>query len=87
LTVSAIPHAQRTEVIGLQGDSLRLRLQGPPIEGRANDALIAWLAEQLKLPRRAVKLQHGAASRRKRLLIDCPRSRLLAWLDSLNLSV
>jgi uncharacterized protein (TIGR00251 family) len=84
LLVAVIPNAKRTEALGLHDGCLRVRLQAPPLEGRANDALVAWLAEQLGLSRRAVRLQHGAVSRRKRLLIDCPSARVVAWLDGLD---
>jgi uncharacterized protein (TIGR00251 family) len=85
LLVSVIPNAKRTEAVGLHDGCLRVRLAAPALEGRANDALVAWLADELKLTRRQVVLKQGASSRRKRLLIECPIARLLAWLDGLGL--
>ena len=49
LLVAVIPNAKRTEAIGLHDGCLRVRLQAPPLEGRANDALVAWIASQLGL--------------------------------------
>jgi len=85
LLVSVIPNAKRIEAVGLHDGCLRVRLAAPALEGRANDALVAWLAGELKLTRRQVVLKQGASSRRKRLLIECPLAQLLAWLDGLGL--
>ena len=82
LTVAVIPNAKRSERAGLHDGALRVRLAAPAIEGRANEALIAWLAEQLGVPRRAVVLHHGATSRRKRLELALPLEQLLRWLDA-----
>ena len=59
------PRASRSEVVGIHGDALRIRLQAPPADGRANAALVEFLADRLGLPRQAVKLLAGAGSRRK----------------------
>ena len=82
LTVAVIPNAKRSERAGLHDGALRVRLAAPAIEGRANDALIAWLADELGVPRRIVTLRHGATSRRKRLEIAVPLVQLLRWLDA-----
>ena len=65
------------------GDALRVRLAAPAIEGRANEALVAWLARELGLPRRAVALRHGMTGRRKRVALACPAAQVIAWLDAL----
>jgi uncharacterized protein (TIGR00251 family) len=70
LTVRVVPRAGRTEVAGTRGDALLVRLAAPPVEGAANDALVAFLAARLGVPRRAVTLVSGARSREKRLAID-----------------
>ena len=44
LSLAVVPNAKRTEVDGLHDGALRVRLAAPPLEGRANDALVAWLA-------------------------------------------
>lgn len=86
LLVAVIPNARRTEAVGLHDGCLRVRLQAPALEGRANDALIAWLADSLGLPRRDVVLQQGATSRRKRLLIEQSAAQVAAWLDGLGIA-
>lgn len=59
------PGARRTETAGLHGDALKLRLAAPPVDGRANECLIAFLAQQAGVARAAVELASGAGSRRK----------------------
>jgi len=59
------PRASRTEVAGLHGDSVRIRLAAPPVDGAANDALIDFLAATLGVPTRAVEITAGHAGRRK----------------------
>jgi len=61
------PGARRTAVCGEHGGRLKVAIAAPPIEGRANDALIEWLAAQLGLPRRQLRLIAGQRSRDKTL--------------------
>ena len=82
LRLAVVPNAKRTGVDGLHDGALRVRLAAPPIEGRANEALVAWLAKSLGVPRRAVALAHGASGRRKTVLIDVPFAAAEAWLAS-----
>ena len=69
LAVHAQPGAKRTGVAGLHGDSLKIRVAAPALEDRANEALIAFLAERFEVPRRNVTLLSGAKSREKRFAI------------------
>ncbi len=68
------PGATHTRVVGLFDGCLKLQIKAPPIEGRANEAVIAWLAERLSLPRGSIRLTSGEHSRRKRLELDSPLS-------------
>ena len=71
LTIRVVPRASRDEVIGFQADgALRVRLAAPPVEGRANEALVRFLAERLGVPRSRVSLVTGAASRTKIVAIE-----------------
>ncbi|MGH8762680.1 MAG: DUF167 domain-containing protein [Nitrosospira sp.] len=65
LTLNIQPGAKRTEVAGLHGDALKIRLAAPPVEGAANAALREFLAEVFSVPLRQVTLKHGVKSRRK----------------------
>jgi uncharacterized protein (TIGR00251 family) len=87
LAVSVSPNAKRTGADGLHDGALRVRLAAPPVDGKANDTLIAWLASELGLPRRAVTLVRGPTARRKSLQIDAPAEALQAWLGTLGLEI
>ena len=65
LTLHVQPRAARTEIAGLHGDALKIRLAAPPVDGAANEALIRFLAERLGVSRSAITLVSGATSRRK----------------------
>lgn len=63
--VHVVPRSRRDTVAGLYGDALKVRLQAPPTEGRANQALRAFLAERLGVPKQAVEILSGHTSRQK----------------------
>jgi uncharacterized protein (TIGR00251 family) len=65
LTMHVRPGASRTELTGPHGDAIGVCLAAPPVDGKANQMLIKFLAECLDVPRRAVSLVAGANSRRK----------------------
>jgi uncharacterized protein len=64
------PGASRTEFAGKHGERIKVRLAAPAHEGRANDALIEFLAEHYKVPRRSIRITSGLKSRQKRVVID-----------------
>ncbi len=80
LAVAVVPNAKRTAADGLHDGALRVRLAAPPVDGKANDALVEWVAAELRLPRRAVRLLRGAGSRRKQLEVDLGADAVAAWL-------
>jgi uncharacterized protein (TIGR00251 family) len=65
LTLHVQPGAKRTEVSGLHGEALKIRLAAPPIEGRANEALLRFVADAFGVPLRQVELMQGGQSRHK----------------------
>lgn len=65
LTLHVQPGAKRTDVSGLHGEALKIRLAAPPIEGRANEALLKFIAESFGVPLRQVELKQGGQSRHK----------------------
>jgi uncharacterized protein (TIGR00251 family) len=75
LTLRVQPGAKRSEVVGTHGTALKIRLAAPPVDGKANEALIAFLAEAYGVPVRNVKLLTGQTSRSKRVRVDAPRNR------------
>lgn len=65
LTLHLQPGAGRTEFAGIHGDALKIRIQAPPVDGKANDALLRFLATTFDVPLQRVSLLRGAGSRRK----------------------
>ncbi|MFC3532547.1 DUF167 domain-containing protein [Vogesella facilis] len=65
LTLHVQPGARKSELAGEHGDALKIRLAAPPVEGKANAALLQWLADYLAVPRRAVSLLSGERNRHK----------------------
>jgi uncharacterized protein (TIGR00251 family) len=81
LDVSVSPNARRTQADGLHDGALRVRLAAPPVDGKANQALIDWLADALGCPKRAIELLRGQSARRKQLRIERPAGEVAAWLQ------
>lgn len=67
--IRVLPRSSRNE-LRLESEGLRVSLTAAPVEGAANDALIALLAEKLRLPKRQVHVARGATSRQKVLAIE-----------------
>jgi len=70
LSVHVLPRASREGIAGLSGDSLRIRLTAPPVENRANEALVRFLAKSLGVPRRSVSILSGGLGRRKLVRVE-----------------
>ena len=69
IAIHAQPGAKKSAVAGLHGEALKIRIAAPPVEGKANDALVVFVAKALGLPRRAVSIVKGESSREKLLLV------------------
>jgi len=69
LAIRVQPRAKRTEVAGVHGGALKMRLAAPPVEGKANDAVVKLLATHLDVPPSRVELVSGATSRVKRFRV------------------
>lgn len=65
MAVHAVPRAAQDAVQGLHGDALKIRLHAPPVDGKANAALIDFLSRKLEIPRSNIALKSGAGQRRK----------------------
>ena len=81
LTLHIQPGAKKTAICGLHGEALKIRLAAPPVDGKANTALISFIAERLGLAKSAIHLKSGQTSRHKVLEINAApadtRQRLL----------
>ena len=73
LSLHVQPGAKKTEIAGLHGDALKIRLAAPPIEGRANEALLRYIAGCFEVPLSQVELLSGAQSRHKRVRVKDSR--------------
>ncbi|WP_332777289.1 DUF167 domain-containing protein [Polaromonas sp.] len=83
ITVHVIPNAAKTQADGLHGEAgdlaLRVRLHAPPVEGKANQALIKWLAGQLGIAPSTIELVRGDTSRRKQLRVSARVAEKANW--------
>ena len=70
LELKTIPNAPRDEIVGWLGEALKVKVHAPALEGRANDALLGFLAEKLGRPRRTITLIRGDKSRHKVVRVD-----------------
>lgn len=75
LTLRVQPGARRTEVAGLHGDALKVRLAAPPVDGKANAELLRYLADAFGVPLRNVTLVRGETSRQKIVRVAAPACR------------
>ncbi len=76
------PGSKRSQVLGMYGDRLRVSLAAPPVDGKANAALVAWLAELFDLPRAKLRLVSGEASRDKRVEVAAPLALVRGRLEA-----
>lgn len=68
--VQVAPRASREAVLGVHDGALKVALTAPPVDGAANEALVAFLARALGVPKRAVRITGGQTSRRKRVEVE-----------------
>jgi len=69
LLIHVQPKASRTRLAGLHGEALKLCITSPPVDGKANAAVIKFFAKLFKIPKAAVAIAGGEASRDKRLIL------------------
>ncbi|MCG6886361.1 MAG: DUF167 family protein [Proteobacteria bacterium] len=67
------PRASRDEIVGPHGDNLKIRITAPPVDGKANQHLLRFLAREFRVPLSQVALLSGQASRTKLVQIQQPR--------------
>lgn len=69
LAILVQPRASKNQLVGLQGEELKVRLTSPPVEGAANKLCIQFFAKTFKIPKSSVRLLSGESSRHKRILL------------------
>ena len=77
--IHVIPNASRTQVDGVHDGALRVRLHAPPVDGKANLALISWVAGALEIAKRDVELIRGQTSKRKQLRVSAAACNKANW--------
>jgi len=70
LSIHVVPNAKIDKIVGEHGGAIKIKLRAPPVEGKANAALISFLADRLKIPAQTVVLRRGQKSRDKLVRID-----------------
>ena len=81
LSLHVQPGALKSECAGLHGEALKIRLAAPPVDGKANEALLRFLAQRLAIPRQQISLKSGQTSRQKVVEIESVTAeRLVALL-------
>jgi uncharacterized protein (TIGR00251 family) len=65
LPVKVVPRANKSEFVGVEGDAIKIRLKAPPVDGKANEALVRFVAELFAIPRANVEIVSGTTGRRK----------------------
>jgi len=79
-----IPRAAKNAVQGLHDSALKIRLQAPPVEGKANQALVKFLSKHWKIPKADIEILSGATGRNKRVCIRNARASLKQFLHSIT---
>jgi len=70
LSLHVQPGARKTEIAGLHGEALKIRLAAPPVDGKANECLIGFLAETLGIAKARIDLVGGVTARAKRVRVE-----------------
>jgi len=83
ITIHAQPGARREKLCGMHGDALKIAVRQAPQDGRANAAIIDFLAAELDCSRRQLELTSGHASRRKRFFVTGDAARITERLVKL----
>ena len=73
ISVHVVPRASRSGLAGMHGESVKIRIKAPPVEGAANRELARFLGEQLDVPAAQIELLSGAGSRQKLVLVRAAR--------------
>lgn len=70
LSIYVQPRSHHNAIVGLHGDAIKLRLTAPPVDGKANKAVIAFWAKFLKIPKSAITIKSGLHNRMKKILLN-----------------
>lgn len=68
------PKAASDEIVGVHGDSLKIRITAPPVDGKANEHIIKWFSKLFKVPKGDIEILQGELGRKKTLRIRAPKT-------------
>jgi uncharacterized protein (TIGR00251 family) len=69
LNVRVVPRSDRDQIVGVHGAALKIRLNAPPVDGKANNRLVRFLSTKLEIPASRIRIVRGLTNREKQLLI------------------
>ena len=82
ISLKVVPRSSKNQIVGVENGALKIKLTAPPVEGSANEAVVEFLADFLKKPKRFVTLISGQQSRNKVVLVSGVKVKEI--LDTLN---
>lgn len=65
LSIYVIPRSSRSEIVGIYNDCLKIKLKSPPVDNAANEELVRFLAEKLKVPKKNIEIVKGHKQKKK----------------------
>jgi uncharacterized protein (TIGR00251 family) len=70
IQIRVLPRSSRCEVVGIQDGALKIKITSPPIEGKANDECVRFLADQLKIKKSQIEIIAGRKARKKTVIVS-----------------
>lgn len=83
LSVYVVPRSSKTEVVGLYNGSLKIKLKSPPVDNEANEELVKFLAQKLKIPKTNINIVSGNQSKKKNIALSGCTSEYILGIFSL----
>jgi len=82
--VKVQPGASKDEIVGVQGDALKIKINAPPLKGKANKALIDFLAKELAVKKSQIEILSGHTSRIKTIKVIGEGTKIQKWMNILG---
>ncbi|CAI9085868.1 DUF167 domain-containing protein [Candidatus Methylacidiphilum fumarolicum] len=70
LLIKVLANAKKTELVGMHGEAIKIKLSAPPVEGKANELLLSFLSDRLEVPKGLLRIEKGEKSRLKTIVIN-----------------
>ncbi|OGI08465.1 MAG: YggU family protein [Candidatus Melainabacteria bacterium RIFCSPLOWO2_02_FULL_35_15] len=82
INIYVVPRSSKSEIIGIYNDSLKIKLKSPPVDNAANEELIRFLADKLKIPKKNIEITKGRNQKKKIISIEQYGLNALQWLHA-----